>query len=140
MSKRDVYKLARELGDIVAQGRATLPRLALAAAAAAKAGQIDEDDAAGIYEEYIKRSQGLNHVEHSSNTIKANVSKLRQIIKCSMNGYDAPHLLRRVEVIHAKARVPVKPLYSAMVDACRAQIVKGHKRLTTEEIMKVITL
>ncbi len=129
-------KLGAKLQDLGrAQGsRGYLPEVAMELAIAAKAGQIEPDDALEAYVAYYKASSHLKTIDPYCNTVKANVSKLRQIIKCA-----DPQLLERVTRTHrAMSRQGhVGALYPAMVNACRMQIQYGRK-LTQNMLVRAI--
>jgi len=107
----------RKLGVLQGQ-RHVLPILALKVAKAAKARHIDESSALDVYVDYFKASSRLKTIDPYDNGVKANVSKLRQIIKAR-----DPDLLERVMKAHSRLTLEgkVKPLYAAMVAACRAK-------------------
>jgi hypothetical protein len=111
----------RRLG--MAQGaRHVLPVLAMELARAADEGRVKPDDALEVYVDYFKAASRLKTIDPYDNGVKANVSKLRQIIKA----HD-PRLLARVTKAHDKAarKSRVKPLYHAMVAACRYANANG---------------
>lgn len=114
-----------------------LPIVAMEVAQAAKRGDIDVDDAIDLYIEYMREASGIKKWDPASNTIKANASKLRQIIKAA-----DPDLLLRVERIHNTMRdkgelAPGANLYPAMVNACRLQVMYG-KMLTDGRIRQLL--
>jgi hypothetical protein len=135
----DVYVVAKHLGGIVAQARSVMPALATAAVKSAKAGEIDENDVNSIYGIYIRASLETDKVDHTSNTFKANASKLRTIVKCALDHDDALDLLKRMTEAHAKVKYrlsDVPSLYDAMVMACRTYMQRG--KLTTEDINGIL--
>jgi hypothetical protein len=121
---KPIFKRLTELG--ASQRRAEfLPQVALEVAQAAKQGVINADDARDIYMAYYMALP--RHRPPSPDSIKANASKIRQLIKCK-----DPALLRRVIRMHRSVgqHHKVKPLYHVMVDACR---LKGElQRAPTE--------
>lgn len=123
--QNDVYALAKHLGGVVATARNSLSDLAVATAEAAVKGKLDEDDAQGIYEEYIKATEP-EHVP-TDNAIRANVSKLRQIIKVAANDREVLDLFERVRQMHGKLKTHTRtvPLYTAYVDAARLAHQRG---------------
>jgi polyhydroxyalkanoate synthesis regulator phasin len=123
--ENDVYALAKHLGGVVASARNSLSDLAVATAEAASKGKLDEDDAQGIYEEYI-RATDPDH-QPTDNSIRGNVSKLRQIIKVASNDREVLDLFRRVRAMHDKLKTHTRtaPLYTAYVDAARLAHQRG---------------
>lgn len=122
----------RALGAL--QGaRYVLPKLAMEVARAAKRRELSPEDALEVYVDYYKASSHLKTIDPYDNGVKANVSKLRQIIKAA-----DPELLERVTRVHAKVgeREQVKPLYQAMVAACRIKVTQ-QTRVTNEQIAKL---
>jgi polyhydroxyalkanoate synthesis regulator phasin len=117
----DIYALAKTLGQNVATARNSLSDLAKAAAEGAAKGVLDEDDAQGLYEEYIKATEP----EHkpTDGSLKGNISKLRQVIKAAGDNREVLELFKRVEKMHAQVRKLHRsvPLYTAFVDAARLQ-------------------
>lgn len=123
--EHDVYAMAKSLGATVAKARNSLSDLAIASAEAAAKGRLDEDDAQGIYEEYIKACEPEH--EPTEGSLKGNVSKLRQIIKAAAAGPEIMTLFERVRTTHEKLKKTTRtvPLYSAYVDAARIQAQRG---------------
>jgi hypothetical protein len=115
-------KLSATLHQLGVQQRTryVMPQLAMEVARAAARREIDPDDALSVYVDYYKAASTLKNVDPYDNGVKANVSKLRQIIKAS-----DPALLDRVTDIHERlrARDKVVPLYHAMVAVCRIKNV-----------------
>lgn len=109
----------RRLGAL--QGtRHVLPLLAMEVAQAAQNHEVSPEDALEVYVDYFKASSRLKTIDPYDKGVQANVSKLRQIIKAA-----DPDLLRRVTRIRDKlsAKYEVRPLYQAIVLACR---LKNH--------------
>ena len=98
-----------------------LPVFALELAKAAKRKEITADDAEELYLAYFKASTGLK-LKASDGSMRANTSKLRQIIRAA-----DPELLKRVERIRSQAARygPVRPLYALMVWACGVKNARG---------------
>ena len=102
--------------------RHTLPQVAITIAERAKSGDVDTDDTMDLYLEYYCASAGVSKADATSPTVRVNASKLRQIIKAA-----DPALLREVSRLYEEMRhkVATKPLYHAMVDACRYKLEAG---------------
>jgi hypothetical protein len=111
----DIYNIARQLGDVLAHARTALPDLGLAVAKAAVAGKINEGNARDVYGEYIVNASG-EQPDPTSNTFKANASKLRTIIKCSIA---TPDMLEKMA---SDPRADGAQLYEKMVAACRRRL------------------
>jgi hypothetical protein len=139
MARAKVYAIARELGEVLARARTTPMVLVREAVKAAMRGEIDEDDALSLYETYIKKSQVTDTVDAASNTMRANASKLRQIIRCASARKDALDLLNRVIDMHGKVsrHLPTKSPYWAMVLACRQQLQQD-RPLSSSQIEKLL--
>ena len=143
--KEDLMKEVREYGRHAAEGKDALPVLALRVVRAANDGVIDttkdkdkRDDANRIYEAYIAaESKKLVH-KHTETGLKANVSKVRQIIIMgSMTTCDAVAVLDRAVVLREamlKAEEKVKPAFASYVDVARDQIAKADSDLSDDEI------
>jgi hypothetical protein len=134
VAKNNLSATLHALG-VAQTNRGVLPTLAIEVAKAARKGTIKPDNALDVYLDYYRASSRLKTIDPYDNGIKANVSKLRQIILCA-----DPELLERVTNLHEKALNAghyVKPLYHAMVLACRAYNARPHK-LTNGEIIKII--
>jgi hypothetical protein len=116
--------------------RGTLPDLALTLAGAAKQGAIDEGDVMDLYLAYMQASHPRRKLAHSDPPVKANASKLRQIVKAQ-----DPELLKRVTEVHQRLvshETPCKALYACMVDACRAALLRPlGKPLSERAIVKL---
>jgi hypothetical protein len=89
----------------------------------ARATNINEDDANSIYAKYALHSLG-EQPEPTSNTFKANASKLRQIIKCAREHRDTVPMLEGIKHTHARAKklTNVSAAYEEMVKACRSKL------------------
>lgn len=122
----------RELGRQMSQGKDSLPNWAIKLAYAAADGVIDltpdkhgEDDVSRAYKSFVEAASKKAVHEHTTNGVKANVSKARQIAKAaqkpscdfveSMKGL----LDKRQELIQAKE--DVRSAYPAIVHAARTQ-------------------
>lgn len=102
--------------------RHTLPQVAIDIAQRAQNGEIDVEDTNDLYLEYYRASQGVTSADPTSQAMRVNASKLRQIIKTA-----DPELLREVseQFDTMRHRVKVRPLYHAMVDVCRYKLETG---------------
>lgn len=135
-----IYDKARDYGRFVHAGRNVLPELALDVARAAAAGELDVDDAALIYETYLKQARHVTKVNLGEPANRVQVSKLRQIIKLAAeHRRKAVDLIVRVQKVHASLerkdwRVP--SLYSCLVSVARVQLSRP-KLLTDGEIIKL---
>jgi hypothetical protein len=122
---------ARLLGRQQQAGGGVLVELAMRAARAAVAGEVDADDATTIYLAYI------GNQTQPAGSRKAQVSKLRQIIKLAAARKDALTLLTRVTQQHQRFAGAPKQLYEAMVDAARSQL-KQAAPLSDEALVEII--
>jgi hypothetical protein len=132
---------ARDLGRAIAVGRSALPELALRAARAAATGEINEEDAATVYAAYLRQAQHITKPDMGLATLRAQVSKLRQIIKLGVERRrEALKLFERVRELHVKCSHDdhVQALYPCYVGAARLQLLQT-KPLTDHQIMAVCT-
>ena len=116
----DIYNKARDIGRLVAQSKALLPTLALAALEAAERGDIGEEDAGDIYAVYSEATEPDE--PPTVNSLKANTSKMRQIIRAGSDRRGAKKAFDRLTVLHAelyKRDSDVLPLYKSMVNLAR---------------------
>jgi hypothetical protein len=115
---------AKDFGVQQSQGRAVLPALAIAAAKAAEAGEIDEEDADKVYETYVKFARRITKVDMAAQATRAQVSKLRQIIKLGAERGTEP--LMKAMRLHPEATKQGRtlPLYDSMVNVARAQLAR----------------
>jgi len=150
----DMMKDIRELGRESAMGKDALPKLAVRTVAAAAAGVIDTekdkhdlgdgnkcDDAALIYTEYLKAENKKLVYGQSSNSRKAQISKVRQLVQMGgMTTCDPELVLQRtIEISKAQAAAggKVKSMFAAMVDVARAQIAQDSD-LTDAQIEAIV--
>lgn len=129
----DFKSVVHELGREAAAGKDSLPNLAIAAARAVFDGVLDvskdasgRDGAARVFDWYAT-SEGKKAIhDRTENGVKANVSKLRQILNAAGNPkYDFVDVLNRAIVIRRDERdndQDVKPAYAAFVDVAREQL------------------
>ena len=129
----------REFGKATAYGRSTLPKFALHICREAAAGEISEDDANDLYLEYIKTSTGVS-MDATANSVRANASKLRQIIKLGAECSDAETLLTKVIETHDKMlrQENIVSAYAAMVAAARERLTTG-KHVPDRRIVQLMT-
>lgn len=129
----DFKSVVHELGRDAAAGKDSLPNLAIAFARAVADGVIDaakdasgKDGAARTFDWYAT-SEGKKAVHDRTETsVKAQVSKLRQIQNAAGNPkYDFVAVLNRAIVVRRDLKdndVEVKPAYAAFVDVAREQL------------------
>ena len=144
----DFSKLVNKFGRDAAEGQDALPRLAISAAAAAFDDVIDTDpkkhtladgsqcdDAALFYTQYLTEAgKKQQYADYKASGIKANASKLRQIIE--MGKKVGPGCLVRAHEIRGEmAASKVVPLsaYPMFVNVARAQN-KLDRPITDDEI------
>src|SRR6266567_2437072 len=136
MPQRSAMGLAKQYGARQARSKAILPDLAMAVARAAAGGEIAPDDAETIYATYRKAAgAGLENPL----SFKAQVSKLRQIVRLASEYRTGLALLEETRAIHDELNKTepsaLKPAYAAMVDVARSRL--GMRRaLTRTEIAK----
>lgn len=133
----DLMKLVKSLGADGAAGRDSLPKLAHAVVKAAADGVIDletkdsngDDQATSIYKAYAAADSKKAIHEHKDAGIKANASKLRQLIKMGcMTTIDPVQLMQDAhearEGLKSDEGTKLKPAYHFYVDVARAQCDK----------------
>jgi len=136
----ELMKQVRTFGADSGAGRDSLPKLAHAVVKAAADGVIDletknkaGDDAATIlYKAYAEADSKKSIHEHKDAGIKANVSKLRQLIKLgAMTTIDAVQLMQEAHEIREGLKhdegTKLKPAYHFYVDLARNQVDKDKK-------------
>ena len=137
MPQRSVMDLAKHYGARQAASKAILPDLAMAVARAAVEGKIAPDGATTIYAAYREAAgAGLENPL----SFKAQVSKLRQIVRLASEYRTGLALLEETRAIHDELNKTepsaLKPAYAAMVDVARSRL--GMRRaLTRTEIAKL---
>lgn len=147
----DFMSDVRQFGRNAAEGKDALPMLAARVVAAANDGVIDldkdkhgdgVDDAAFLYAEYSKSEAKKSVHEMTDGGKKANVSKLRQIIKFGgMTTCDPVDVFNRTVIKRKKmvaADQKVKPAYASYVDVARAQLDLD-RDMSDDEIAATIT-
>jgi hypothetical protein len=133
-----MYRLTAKLKALGSARAASnvLPQLALEVAKAAARGAINEGHVNEIYLDYFQATKPGEKIDPYSGAVKANASKLRQIVKAA-----DPELLARVTAVHHKIchKQPrtCRPLYAAMVLACRIKISKG-RRVSDAELARIV--
>jgi hypothetical protein len=143
----DLIHDAREYGRDKASGDDSLAKLAHKIVRAAAQGVVDlqkdkheegVDDAKLIYTEFAGAKSKKSVHEHTDLGVKANVSKLRQIIKLGvMTTCDPVDVLDRAMTLHSamvKTDEKVKPAYASYVDVAREQI--AHDSPLDDETIK----
>lgn len=144
----DFMSNVREFGRAEAAGKDALPMLTVAVVRAVADGVVDldkdsdgNDAAARIYTAYAQAKTKKAVHERTDNGLKANISKLRQIITFAGNPkYDAVDVLNRAIVRRKEMEeqeIDVKPAYAAYVDVARAQN-KQDDPLTDEQITECV--
>lgn len=129
----DLMSDVREFGRSLAAGKDSLPMLAVRVVRAANDGVISTekdkdgtDDATRIYTEVMKSASKKAIHEHTAGGIKANASKLRQlIIMGAMTTCDPVDVLNRAIVARGQmveADQKVRPAYPAYIEVARAQL------------------
>lgn len=136
----DMMKVVKKFGEESSLGKDSLPKLAQYVVKNASEGVIDtetknakgEDAATIIYEAYVRAES--NKAIHEHTGTRANVSKLRQLIKVgNMTGIDAIQLMQDAfdarEAMQADDN-KVKPAYPFYVEVARAQLEAPNTQLT----------
>lgn len=144
--RADLFNEVREFGRLNAQGKDSLPMLALKVAYAAASGVISgtkdadgNDDFVHIYAEFAKAESKKAVHEHTVNGIKANTSKLRQIgtasamTTCDFVATINAGIKKREELLKADAKVKVRSTYPALVEMAREQLDQADD-LTSDQI------
>jgi hypothetical protein len=136
----DLMKQVRTFGSDSGAGRDSLPKLAHAVVKAAADGVIDletknkkgEDSATQIYMAYAEADSKKSIHEHKDAGVKANSSKLRQLIKLGcMTTIDPVALMQEAHEIREGLKhdegTKLKPAYHFYVDLARNQVEKDKK-------------
>jgi hypothetical protein len=129
----DLVKEVTSLGAEAALGKDSLPKLAHRVVRAAADGVVGtgkdsdkRDDAAKLYEDYVKGASKKAIHEHTDGGVKAQVSKLRKLIEMgSMTIIDPVDVMNRAHAVRQKlqeAGVDLKPAYASYVDLAREQL------------------
>lgn len=128
----DLNKLVKKLGEEAADGKDSLPKLAHAVVKAAADGVITGPDAGDIYKRYAKAESSKAIHEHSAGGLKANTSKLRQLIDMgNMTTVDGvivmdeakqarDRMIKRAS--EPQSGIKLKAAYPFYVDVARAQL------------------
>lgn len=135
----DMMKVVKKFGEESSLGKDSLPKLAQYVVKNASEGVIDtetknakgEDAATIIYDAYVRAES--NKAVHEHTGTRANVSKLRQLIKVgNMTGIDAIELMQAAfdarEAMIADEN-KVKPAYPFYVEVARAQLEQPNEQI-----------
>lgn len=152
----DGVKIIRELGRDAALGKDSLPKLAFQVTKMAQDGVIDLekkwqdpvdaskmfDDAEYLFGEYAKAEGKKAIHERTAGGLKANVSKLRQLITFGvMTTIDPSSVLERAVKVRSEMidqGEKVKAAYASYVDVARVQIANSDDELTDEQLTAAI--
>lgn len=145
---KDFEKQVKELGRESAEGRDALPKLAISVVRAANDGIISpdqpkdgtDDDAARIYKMYAEAESKKAIHEHTKNGVKANISKVRTLIKMGvMTTCDPVDVVNRALEIRQNAPdgQKVKAAYPALVSVARAQLASDTD-LTDDQLKEAV--
>jgi hypothetical protein len=153
MTFEAVLKQTREFGRDSGAGNEALPKLAVVVMRAATEGVITLDankhgegidDAKFLYDEYVKSESKKAVHEQTADGKKAQVSKLRAIVKAGVgSGTDYDGIVEFDKVLNArKAAITadpksVKPAYHALIEASR-KLVETNEPLTAEQIDAIV--
>ena len=140
----DFLAEVRDFGRDEASGKDALPKLAMSVVRAVADSVVDlakdkdgNDAATRIYHEYVKAKTKKQIHDRSDAGLKANISKLRQLITFASNPkWDAVDVMNRAFTIrqdHEDDDIAVKPAYAAYVDVAREQL-KQDTALSDEQI------
>lgn len=129
---RHLLAKARDSGRLYTASQRVMVDLALEVCQAAIRHEVEDEDAAEIYEAYLKGKNGVSHHDLRSLTTQVQISKLRQIIKLGNEDKNAKALLERVIKVYTK-KMETPPsdaayylsLYSVMIAAARFRLVRG---------------
>jgi hypothetical protein len=148
----DFMRVVDGLAKGAAAGPDSLPKLGYAFADAVHNGtfSMDKDPETGkdcvdrVYERYAKKRADAAVHEHNAGSLKAQVSKLRQIgLAAAKPTCDFPATLAKLSIVHqemqAKAKeTGIKPrsTYNAQTEAARTQ-TKQDDDLTDEQILAI---
>ena len=143
---RHLLSKARESGRLYAAAQSIMVDLALEVVDHAIKHEIEDEDAAEIYEAYLRGKNGTGDPNLQSTTNQVQISKLRQIIKLGNECPAAKQLLERVIKLYNQrlSRAESRPkvylsLYSVMIDAARFRLTKG-RNPTDAQIMKMMNV
>lgn len=132
--RSDLNRMVKKLGEEAALGKDSLPKLAQAVVTAAADGVITANDAGALYERYAEAESNKAIHEHSAGGLKANTSKLRQLIAMGeMTTIDPVAVMQAAyderekyiaETAEAEGadRPKFKSAYPFYVDVARAQL------------------
>lgn len=145
----DLMRTVNKFGEEAALGRDSLPKLAHAVVKAASDGVIDaefknkegEDAATIIYKRYSAAESKKAIHEHSAGGVKANISKLRQLIQFgALTSIDAVEVM--TEAMQAREAMKaddekVLSSYPYYVEVARSQQKSPDKQLTKAQLEKL---
>lgn len=125
--RSDLNKTIKKLGEDAGLGKDSLPKLAHAVVKAASDGVISGSDAEDIYKRYAMAESNKAIHEHSVGGLKANISKLRQLIDMgNMTTVDGVEVMQAAfdarERMMQQEGVKLKAAYPFYVDVARAQL------------------
>lgn len=130
--RSDLNKLVKKLGEEAAAGKDSLPKLAHAVVEASADGVIEPNDAEALYKRYAEAESNKALHEHSAGGLRANVSKLRQLIAMGrMTTIDPIDVMQSAfdernafieETAEAEDKPKFKSAYPFYVDLARAQL------------------
>jgi hypothetical protein len=142
-----VGALGRENG----QGKKSLVALVELVVSLSSEGVLVPDDATKIYQKFrdeaAKSAGRYAAPEQSADSLKANASKLKQIMECGAKIMDVADVFSLARDMHIqalgnddKARLKSKGTYEALVNVAREQLKDHHKgiALTEDEILEVL--
>lgn len=131
--RTELNRQIKKLGEEAAAGKDSLPKLAHAVVQAAADGVIEPNDAEALYKRYAEAESNKAIHEHSAGGLRANTSKLRQLIAMGrmttidpvavmQDAFDerAKYLEETAEA-EASERPKFKSAYAFYVDLARAQ-------------------
>lgn len=141
--RKAFFSDVRELGRESAQGKDSLPRLALRVADAVTRGCATPDDMKQVYDEYVTAES--KKLIHSDGGKAANASKLKQIATAAAltSVQFSDDVLERACQLHAdmrKENLKPKSAYAAYVDVARAQIASPKSPLTDDELRDLMSV
>lgn len=138
----DLMRQVTKLGEEASLGKDSLPKLAHAVVRAAADGVITADDAQSVYEKYAAAESKKAIHEHSKGGLKANVSKLRQLIAMGeLKAFDAVEVMQAAFDTRTAAvseDVKVKAAYPFYVDVAREQLKTPDVALTKEQLEHLV--
>jgi hypothetical protein len=149
---QDLIKDVKAFGKESAEGRDSLPKLAVRIIRAANDGVIDEtkgkdgkDDAMRVFEAYAA-NDGKSIYTRSKDSIKSQASKMRVLIRLGrLTNVDgvvvADRAIEFIKEDKAQDKPAFKPAFAAILDVARAQTNPEHNtvQLSDDEIKEACT-